>query len=149
MTGPILKKMYNGYPTYGKEDMKLIKAGEDPKYQPTLWLKVYYNPTNGGLNEKFTNGSTEKLIADPDSLCGKDLSFRELTIYNKHIWFGSNTSTNFTISNAVVDFEVESYDMDSKPVVSFGASEEADADDTAETNEVPDSSEEEEDEEDE
>jgi len=149
MTAPLLKKMYNGYPTYGKEDMKLIKAGEDPKYQPTLWLKVYYNPTNGGLNEKFTNGSTEKLITDPDSLCGKDLSFRELTVYNKHIWFGSNTSTNFTISNAVVDFEVESYDMDSKPVVSFGSSveaeteAEAEVDDTTKTNEVPDSSEDE------
>ena len=36
MTGPLLKKLYSGYPTYGKEDMKLIKAGEEPKYQPTL-----------------------------------------------------------------------------------------------------------------
>lgn len=143
MTSAILKKLYSSYPTYGKEDQKLIKAGEQPQYQPTLWLKVYYNPTNGGLNDKFTNGAIDKLITDPDTLCGRDLTFSELTIYNKHIWFGANTSTNFTVSNAVVDFEVESYDMDSKPVVSFGAKAAETTDEQVESNEVPDSSEDE------
>jgi hypothetical protein len=139
MTAAILKKTYSGYPSYGKEDKELIKAGEEPKYQPTLWIKVYYNPNNGGLNNKFMNSSNNEVITDPDTLCDTDLTFKELTIYNKHIWFGANTSTNFTVSDALVDFEVESYDMDSKPLVSVGTS------GSTEDNTVSDSSDDDED----
>ena len=117
-TAPLLKKLYSSYPRYGREDQKLIENGEDPKYSPSLWLKVYFRADKDGLGDKFRNKATGAVITDPNQICNQDLTFSELVIYNKHIWFGEKTSTNFSVAEAQLDYEVESYDMDSQPLVS-------------------------------
>lgn len=156
-TAALLKKLYNDYPSYGKEDKKLIENGESPKYPASLWLKVYYRGDKDGLGDKFKNKTTGEVITDPDQICNKDLTFSELIIFNKHIWFGEKTSTNFTVSEAELNYEVESYDMDSSPLVSLDSQSKSTQNTTStkpvqstvnEVDEASDSSEEDEDEDD-
>lgn len=92
-----IKSTYSPVCNYSKKDQELIKQGEEPMYGKSMFIKLYYTPENG-LGPKIKNVSTEEVITDPENLIGGNIDIKEITFYNKHVWFGKKTSPSFMMS---------------------------------------------------
>ena len=105
--------IYTPFGCYSKKDQELIKSGEEPKYPAQLWIKLYYDVTNG-FGNKFKNIDTNEFYKKPEELVGLKLKMDVVTFYNKHVWFGKKTSVAFVLDHC--NFTTESNvscDMDS------------------------------------
>lgn len=108
-----LGMIYTPFGCYSKKDQELIKSGEEPKYPAQLWIKLYYDDTNG-FGNKFKNIDTNEFYKKPEELVGLKLKMDVVTFYNKHVWFGKKTSVAFVLDHC--NFTTESNvscDMDS------------------------------------
>ena len=115
-TSKLLKAVVKTLISYNKQDQEKIKKGEQPTYDPSMWIKIYWT-SEKGFDGKVINSLTEKPFLNPDEIINTNLSLSSLDIYSRHIWFGpKGTSINFTLNKCVAcseNAEHTEYDMDS------------------------------------
>ena len=111
-TAKLLERSVIPLVSFSKEDKERIAKGESPKYEPSLWIKIYYNEEKG-FDGKIKNSADGSVLNNLEDILNKDLNIAELEVYSRHVWFGAKgTSTNLTLNRCMVVHQTLSYDMD-------------------------------------
>lgn len=110
-TERLLKSKYKSILSYNKTDEEKISKNQKPDYDPSVWVKIFYNEKEGFAN-KIVNNSTQKAITNLDEYTGKDITIASIEVYSRHVWIGDLTTVNFTLNKCSLSTENVEYAMD-------------------------------------